>query len=213
MAWTIIRPDRLTDDPGTGHVGIDSDPLRGRSRATTSPPRSTLSSRTSALCGGLCQQRGRRGPRRARTLLGGLELLGSNALAPAALPTGDPHSNGAAFFGSDAIRAKFATGGLLLDAGDYKLDAGRRSAPGEVEYHAHTVDVMHIVEGNATVVTGGEIVGARTVGNGEVRAESVNGGHAHDLSPGDVVAVPAGVPHQFTQVSAPFLYFVVKVEA
>ena len=72
---------------------------------------------------------------------------------------------------------------------------------------------MHIVEGNATVLTGGEMIGVRSVGDGELRAESVNGGHAHDLSPGDVLAVPAGVPHQFTEVSDPFLYFVVKVEA
>ena len=75
-----------------------------------------------------------------------LAVLGSEALAE---PAGS--SNGASFFGNEAVRAKFATGGLLLDAGAYKLDAGRRNAPGEVEYHAHTVDVMHIVEGNATV--------------------------------------------------------------
>ena len=72
---------------------------------------------------------------------------------------------------------------------------------------------MHIVEGQATVLTGGEMIGVRAVGDGELRAESVNGGHVHELSPGDVLAVPAGVPHQFTDVSDPFLYFVVKVEA
>ena len=137
-----------------------------------------------------------------------LAVLGSEALAD---PAGS--NNGASFFGKEAVRAKFATGGLLLDAGAYKLDAGRRNAPGEVEYHAHTVDVMHIVEGNATVVTGGEMIGVHSVGDGELRADTVQGGHAHELSPGDVLAVPAGVPHQFTEVSDPFLYFVVKVRA
>jgi uncharacterized protein GlcG (DUF336 family)/mannose-6-phosphate isomerase-like protein (cupin superfamily) len=136
-----------------------------------------------------------------------LALLGAAALAAV-----NGSSNGATFFDEDAVRAKFATGGLLLDAGAYKLDAGRRDAPGEVEYHAHTVDVMHVVEGTATVLTGGEMVGARDVADGEVRAQSVTGGHAHELSAGDVLAVPAGVPHQFTRVSDPFLYFVVKVE-
>jgi nucleoside-diphosphate-sugar epimerase len=28
-AWTILRPGRLTDDPGTGHVRIDAEPFRG----------------------------------------------------------------------------------------------------------------------------------------------------------------------------------------
>jgi glc operon protein GlcG len=134
-----------------------------------------------------------------------LALMGAEALA-------NGSANGAAFFAEDAVRAKFATGGLLLDAGAYKLDAGRRELPGEVECHAHTVDVMHVVQGSATVLTGGEMVGARRVGDGELRAASVNGGHPQQLAAGDVLAIPAGVPHQFTRVSDPFLYFVVKVE-
>jgi len=133
-------------------------------------------------------------------------------LGAAALASENGSSNGATFFDESAVRAKFATGGLLLDAGAYKLDAGRRDEPGEVEYHAHTVDVMHVVEGTATVVTGGEMVGVRSAGDGELRADSVTGGQAHELSARDVLAVPAGVPHQFTRVSDPFLYFVVKVE-
>jgi uncharacterized protein GlcG (DUF336 family)/mannose-6-phosphate isomerase-like protein (cupin superfamily) len=136
-----------------------------------------------------------------------LAIMGAQALSPT-----NGSSNGAAFFEEQTVRAKFATGGLLLDSGAYKLDAGRREAPGEVEYHAHTVDVMHVVDGRATVITGGEMVGVRSAGDGELRAESVTGGDAHQLSAGDVLAVPAGVPHQFTRVSDPFLYFVVKVE-
>jgi uncharacterized protein GlcG (DUF336 family)/uncharacterized RmlC-like cupin family protein len=134
-------------------------------------------------------------------------------LGAAALDGGPGNSNGAAFFDQAAVLAKFATGGLLLDAGAFKLDAGRRSSPGEVEYHANTVDVMHVVDGTATVLTGGEMVDARAVADGELRADTVVGGHPHRLSAGDVLAVPAGVPHQFTEVSDPFLYFVVKVEA
>jgi uncharacterized protein GlcG (DUF336 family) len=137
-----------------------------------------------------------------------LAVLGAQALAAAAA-----NENGAAaFFDRAAVLAKFATGGLLLDAGRYKLDAGRRVAPGEVEYHARTVDVMHVVQGSATVLTGGEMVGVRSVGDGELRAASVTGGESHELAEGDVLAIPAGVPHQFTRVSDPFLYFVVKVE-
>jgi len=118
----------------------------------------------------------------------------------------------AEFFPQTAIDAKFETGGLLLDAGAYKLDAGRRTAPGEVEYHERVVDVMHVVRGNATVVTGGEMRDAREVGPGEIRARTIDGGTPQVLGEGDVLAIPSGVPHQFTDVSDPFLYFVVKVE-
>jgi mannose-6-phosphate isomerase-like protein (cupin superfamily) len=70
---------------------------------------------------------------------------------------------------------------------------------------------MHVLEGSATVVLGGEMRGVREVAPGELRAAAVEGGERRDLQPGDVLAIPNGVPHQFVDVSNPFLYFVVKV--
>jgi uncharacterized protein GlcG (DUF336 family)/mannose-6-phosphate isomerase-like protein (cupin superfamily) len=126
---------------------------------------------------------------------------------------GSGNGHGAAYFSSAALREKFQQGGLLLDTTGWKLDAGRRDGPGEVEYHERFVDVMHVVEGRATVVTGGTLVGPREVAAGELRAGAVEGGTQHQLAEGDVLAIPNGVPHQFVDVSNPFLYFVVKVEA
>src|SRR4051795_13598776 len=96
----------------------------------------------------------------------------------------------ASYFSGDEVRAKLASGGLLLDKPKYKIDAGRRNGPGDVEIHDNEVDVMHVLEGTATVVAGEE---------------------THELGEGDVLEIPAGVPHQFTGASDPFLYFVVKV--
>ena len=140
-----------------------------------------------------------------------LAVAGADVFAAALNPNG--RSNGAAYFSSDALREKFEQGGLLLDTDGFKLDAGRRVAPGEVEYHERFVDVMHVVEGRATVVTGGTLVDPREVAAGELRAAAVDGGTTHELAEGDVLAIPSGVPHQFVEVSDPFLYFVVKVEA
>jgi mannose-6-phosphate isomerase-like protein (cupin superfamily) len=108
---------------------------------------------------------------------------------------------------------RFESGGLLVDEPTYKVDAGRREAPGEAEYHARVTDVMHVMRGTATVITGGEMREPREVAPGELRAAAVEGGHRHELREGDVLAIPSGVPHQFVDVSDPFLYFVVKVAA
>jgi glc operon protein GlcG len=142
-----------------------------------------------------------------------LSVIGAEAAAAAVAAVGNGHANGAAFFSNTDVSMKFQTGGLLLDTPRYKLDAGRRSTPGEVEFHERVVDVMHVVEGRATVITGGEMVDAHEVAPGELRAVSVTGGTEHELGTGDVLAIPNGVPHQFVDVSDPFLYFVVKVEA
>jgi glc operon protein GlcG len=100
----------------------------------------------------------------------------------------------ATLFRAAEIRDRFTTGGLLAQARGYAIDAGRRTGPGAVELHDRVTDVMHVVQGTATVATGGE------------------GGDAHDVGPGDVLVIPAGVPHEFTAASDPFLYLVVKVE-
>ena len=139
--------------------------------------------------------------------------LATIGAAAAAGVSSHRNGNGAVLFPRDVVDEKFRTGGLLLDTAGYKIDAGRRESPGEVEYHDGVVDVMHVVRGTATVVTGGTMVEPREVAAGEVRARSIEGGTPNELAEGDVLAIPNGVPHQFTAVSDPFLYFVVKVEA
>ena len=139
-----------------------------------------------------------------------LAVIGAEALAQVASNNG--HKRNAIFFSGDEVKARFESGGLLLDSQPYKIDAGRRDAPGEVEYHEHITDIMHVIEGTATVITGGIMLEPREVGTGELRAGAIEGGTQHHLSEGDVLAVPSGVPHQFIAVSNPFLYFVVKVE-
>ena len=129
-----------------------------------------------------------------------------------ALDSPNGHSPTAWYFTAEKVDRMFERGGLLLDAGNYKLDAGRRTEPGGAERHAAVTDIMRIVEGTATVITGGTMVEPRTVEDGETRSATIDGGVRHQLSAGDVLAIPAGVPHQFVEVSDPFLYFVVKVE-
>ena len=121
-------------------------------------------------------------------------------LAEIGISSARRNGNGkATFFPRTVVEAG---GGILLDAKRYKLDAGLRLGPGEPELHPQDVDVMHVIEGTATIVTGGEL-----------HESSIEGGTEQRLAEGDVLAIPSGVPHQFVDVSDPFRYFVVKVEA
>ena len=109
------------------------------------------------------------------------------------------------------IDAAFAVGMPLLVNSSYKVQAGRRVTAGNVEVHASDTDIFYVTEGEATIVTGGKPVDAKPTGPGEVRAEKITGGVARHLAKGDVIVIPAGVPHWFTEVSGTFLYLVVKV--
>ena len=105
----------------------------------------------------------------------------------------------------------FSKGMPLLVNTSFKIQAGRRVMPGQVEIHASDTDILYVTEGNATFVTGGTAVNPKTTAPGEIRAEKIDGGTVHHLTKGDAIVIPAGIPHQFTEVTGTFLYFVVKV--
>jgi mannose-6-phosphate isomerase-like protein (cupin superfamily) len=71
-----------------------------------------------------------------------------------------------------------------------------RSRDGVAEAHENFADIFYVLDGRATLVTGGALAGAASVGPGEMRGSSVEGGARQELRAGDVAHVPAGVPHQ-----------------
>jgi mannose-6-phosphate isomerase-like protein (cupin superfamily) len=69
---------------------------------------------------------------------------------------------------------------------------------------------VHVLDGTATLVTGGKATAVKNVAADEFRGESIEGGDTRELKKGDVIIIPAGVPHWFKDVTNPFLYYVVK---
>jgi glc operon protein GlcG len=110
----------------------------------------------------------------------------------------------------DAVAAAFAEGRPLLEVPGYKVHASRRDAPGEAEVHLWETDVIYVLDGEATFVTGGTVTEPQESAPGQIRGSAIEGGTEHHLAKGDVVVVPHHEPHWFKEVQAPFLYFVVK---
>jgi quercetin dioxygenase-like cupin family protein len=80
-----------------------------------------------------------------------------------------------------------------------------------VEVHDKQTDVIYVTDGEATFVTGGTMKGGRATGPGQQLGDSITGGTTHQLHKGDVIVVPAGMPHWFKTVPGEVSYFVVKV--
>jgi len=111
----------------------------------------------------------------------------------------------------DQVKAAFAKGKPLVEVVDYKIHASRREGPGMAEIHTRDTDIAYVLQGSATLVTGGTAVGVKEIGPEELRGTAIQGGETRQLTVGDVVVIPNGVPHWFKEVKAPFLYYVVKV--
>jgi mannose-6-phosphate isomerase-like protein (cupin superfamily) len=88
-----------------------------------------------------------------------------------------------------------------------------RQKSGGGELHQHFADMFVILDGHATVVTGGKIVDEKSTGPGEVRGKSVDGGSKQEVRAGDVVHIPAGLAHQTLVADGETVtYFVIKAE-
>jgi mannose-6-phosphate isomerase-like protein (cupin superfamily) len=112
----------------------------------------------------------------------------------------------------DNVTATMVKGGQIINDHGLIVLAQRRGA-GEVEVHAKTNHVFIIVEGEATLVTGGTLVGARQTAPDQTRAPSVTGGEAHHLAKGDVITIPAKTPHWFKEVpSQTIAYYAINTE-
>jgi uncharacterized RmlC-like cupin family protein len=95
--------------------------------------------------------------------------------------------------------------------GNHSLLAIRREADGEAEVHDTQVDVIFVKSGEGTLILGGTVVEPRTTGPGEIRGKSITGGVSKKMAVGDVIHVPAKIPHQML-VPKSLTFEVVKVD-
>lgn len=137
-----------------------------------------------------------------------LAIAGANAF-------GSPSAGAAVlFYEKEQVKKSFAEGAVLFDGAggrNYMVHTSRREKPGVAEIHAKDTDIIYVLEGSFTFVTGGTAVDPKTTAPDETRGASINEGDTRELKPGDVIIVPAGTPHWFKEVKGPVLYYTVKV--
>ena len=142
-----------------------------------------------------------------------LAIAGANAFTPGA-SAASGSTPPVSYFEKSKVDDAFSKGAILLDGSDgrnYMVHASRREKPGQAEIHTKDADVIYVLEGSAKFITGGEAVDAKTTAPDELRGTSIRNGETRQIAKGDVIVVPNGVPHQFLEVTNPFLYYVVKV--
>lgn len=132
------------------------------------------------------------------------------ARAIAAAAGSAPNRGEVLHFAKPRVDAAFAKGMPLTENALYKVHASRRDAPGIGEVHVTDTDIIYMLSGMATFVTGGELVAPEQIAPNELRGPSLVGGSERTLVPGDVIVVPNGTPHWFKAVEAPVTYYVVK---
>src|SRR6476659_7724966 len=99
-----------------------------------------------------------------------LAMAGANVFAEAKVSDMTPENNSPVlFFDAQQVNASFSTGAVLLDESDrnYMVHTSRRDKPGLAEVHTLDTDIIYVMEGTATLVTGGTVVGAKEIASHE----------------------------------------------
>jgi mannose-6-phosphate isomerase-like protein (cupin superfamily) len=114
----------------------------------------------------------------------------------------------------------------VVDAGGYNVAVGvihrPQTPPGVAAVHFKVTEIYHVTDGAATLVTGGTMVNTKTrpADAISVRLEdgpgasgtAIQGGVRRQIKAGDVVVIPAGVPHWFSAIEGSITYIVVRVD-
>jgi len=114
----------------------------------------------------------------------------------------------------------------VVDAGGYNVAVGvihrQQTPPGVAAVHFKVTEIYHVTDGAGTLVTGGTMVNAkpRPADAISVRLEdgpgasgtAIQGGVSRRIKAGDVVVIPAGVPHWFSGIEGSITYVVVRVD-
>ena len=117
------------------------------------------------------------------------------------------------FFDASQVSTSFSKGAVLLDGANrnYMVHTSRREKPGQAEIHTLDTDIIYVLEGKATFVTGGTAIEPKETAPNEVRGSRIEGGDVRQLAKGDVIIVPNNTPHWFKEVGGTFLYYTIKV--
>ena len=107
---------------------------------------------------------------------------------------------------------KFAWQGLgTYD--NHLIGISHREGDGSAEVHETQTDIMIVDEGKAMLVVGGTMVAPKTIKPHELRGTSIEGGETKQIGPGDIIHIPANIPHQLKIAAGSKLtYLVIKVD-
>jgi mannose-6-phosphate isomerase-like protein (cupin superfamily) len=115
---------------------------------------------------------------------------------------------------SKKVGADHSARETLADYGDHRFRLLYRDADGVPEQHDNTVDVVIVQSGEGTLVLGGKMVNLTARGIGEYVGTGIEGGERHALGPGDLVHIPAKIPHNFVIAKGKHItYVLVKFPA
>jgi quercetin dioxygenase-like cupin family protein len=91
---------------------------------------------------------------------------------------------------------------LVVNVQGYPMQLEYRTSTTPPSIHPTHAELIEVIEGSCTLITGGKLVGAKPAAPGAMTqgGTAIEGGSPRKVSKGDYIMVPANTPHQYTEV-------------
>ncbi len=89
----------------------------------------------------------------------------------------------------------------ILRLAPYSANLEYRTAVGPAAVHEHEAEMFYVLDGSATLVTGGKLANEKRTNAENLTGTAIEGGTAQAVAKGDVVIVPENTPHWFSAIN------------
>jgi mannose-6-phosphate isomerase-like protein (cupin superfamily) len=84
----------------------------------------------------------------------------------------------------------------ILSLAPYHANLEYRAAAAPAALHEKDAEMMYVIEGTGTIITGGKLVEEKRTNAANLSGSSIAGGNSQPLKKGDFLIVPENTPHQ-----------------
>jgi mannose-6-phosphate isomerase-like protein (cupin superfamily) len=98
----------------------------------------------------------------------------------------------------------------ILQLAPYNANLEYRPQAGTAAVHIKEAELFYVIDGSATMVTGGKLVGGTQNGD-NITGPSIEGGTTQKLSKGDFLLVPENTPHWVSAVDGSVTFMTLHV--
>jgi len=99
----------------------------------------------------------------------------------------------------------------ILELGSYDGHLEYRAAVGNAAVHEHEAELFYVIDGSATLTTGGKLVNEKRTDAANLNGSGIEGGTPRAISKGDWILVPENTPHWFSPIHGVLVLFSMHV--
>ena len=93
----------------------------------------------------------------------------------------------------------------------YNANLEYRASVGPAAVHEHEAEVFYVIDGSATMVTGGKLVNESRTNPENLSGTAIEGGASRTVAKGDFIIVPENTPHWISAINGTVVFMTLHV--